>query len=322
MIRLTDRTLSSLDKYDASPEQLRQMLQYLLDLRVSTVELSADVYRKIGTLDPRGRYFLRADFSGRVEEFPGISGFVCRRFLDAEASCMMEVQVNDLSEIGKLGKESCTSWNLRVSGLDDLLLHDYASVFQTLQNRFGTRLELCPQNDYGCAAAIAVEWLLQGGTCVAASFAGVENLAPLEEILLALRLETRYHPNDSYEAFARMRELLDAITGEPLPGSKAVIGKEIFQVESGIHVDGIAKDPRSYEAFPPELVGSARKIVLGSQSGRQAVALRLRELGQDPDQLDLNCCLAAVRRAERELSDADLLDIAARYPARKEREVT
>jgi homocitrate synthase NifV len=60
--------------------------------------------------------------------------------------------------------------------------------------------------------------------------------------------------------------------------NKPVIGKRIFNVESGIHVDGILKQPECYEPFPPEIVGRKRKIVLGKQSGTASIRAKLSEL--------------------------------------------
>ena len=61
--------------------------------------------------------------------------------------------------------------------------------------------------------------------------------------------------------------------------AQAVIGSALFDVESGVHVDGIAKNRQCYEPFAPELVGASRHIVVGKHSGKQALKIKLDELG-------------------------------------------
>jgi homocitrate synthase NifV len=78
-----------------------------------------------------------------------------------------------------------------------------------------------------------------------------------------------------------MTELFDKITGKKTKKNKPVIGRQIFNVESGVHVDGILKQPECYEPFPPEAVGQKRKIVLGKQSGTASVKAKLSELNLD-----------------------------------------
>ncbi|MBI5183183.1 MAG: homoaconitate hydratase, partial [Nitrospinae bacterium] len=60
---------------------------------------------------------------------------------------------------------------------------------------------------------------------------------------------------------------------------KAIIGNYVFTHESGIHVDGVLKDPITYEPFPPEEVGNVRRLLIGKHSGRHAIIDRFRELG-------------------------------------------
>lgn len=313
MIKLIDRTLSCLDEWDPAPEDLQALLEHLLELHVDQIELSAQVCRKLKHLDPRGRYLLRLETMEEAAAFPSISRFVTRTpDLEGLPGCTLEIQMNDVGELGRLERYRNRP-TLRVVGLDDLFLHNSDTAFRQL-SAFGGRLELCPEDTCHCATAIAVEWLLHGGTYAVTAFGGIGGCPALEEVMLALRLEVRRRPNDAYPAFAQMRALLERMTGEQFGDKKAVIGRSIFRVESGIHVDGIQKDPRSYEAYPPELVGAKREVVLGAQSGRGAVAQKLQELGVPPETVDLPGLLAAIRRAPVVSSDM-LVQLAAQFPA-------
>ena len=77
--------------------------------------------------------------------------------------------------------------------------------------------------------------------------------------------------------FSQLKVLYEKITSLPISKTKAIIGEDIFKVESGIHVDGVIKNPATYEPFNPKTVGSQREIVLGKHSGQQSVLYKLRE---------------------------------------------
>jgi homocitrate synthase NifV len=166
----------------------------------------------------------------------------------------------------------------RVSGMDDLLLRDYADAFARLLSR-NPEAELCPGDGYGCAAALAVEWIQRGGQNLAVSFLGKGGFAPLEEVLMALRVTRRYRPGLNLGVLPALRAAVERATGETVPPCKPVVGARIFHVESGIHVNGILKNASNYELFSPETVGMTRTIRLGKHSGKSAVAYKLRERG-------------------------------------------
>ena len=95
--------------------------------------------------------------------------------------------------------------------------------------------------------------------------------------------------------------------GFTVPSHKPVLGNQIFAVESGIHVDGIAKNPALYEAYAPESVGLERSIVVGKHSGRAALRLKAAQLGIDLPEAREGRLLAVVQkmavRQQHSLSD-------------------
>ncbi|MDR1685101.1 MAG: hypothetical protein LBR82_01425 [Desulfovibrio sp.] len=164
---------------------------------------------------------------------------------------------------------------LRLFGLDDALLREDFRNFQARLRQSGLPLEPAFGNTFGCATALGLTWLTEGGEHLVCSFAGIGNLAPLEEIITALHLfEAREFPG--LYLLPRARDLFTRLGGAlcvPIGETKAVIGPLLFAVESGVHVDGLLKDAALYEAFAPELVGAARHILLGAHSGRSSVRL-------------------------------------------------
>ena len=116
-------------------------------------------------------------------------------------------------------------------------------------------------------------------------------------------------------------QLLTSLTGEAVQANKAIVGRNAFAHEAGIHQDGMLKDRRTYEIMSPEDVGVPRAtLVLGKHSGRHAVQQRCDDLGVKLERHELDRVYRGViAHADREKSvtDADLLKIVevARAPA-------
>ncbi|MDF2567290.1 MAG: hypothetical protein K0R90_746 [Oscillospiraceae bacterium] len=279
MIRITDVTLTTLDLYDAKPELLRKMCEHLLEAEVDFIELSVPVYLKTGPLPRGGKYILRINDPLEAINYLEFNNFICRHNgYDRSPSIINEIQVNDMREINSLTQFSKLE-NVRLTGLDDILNHDYISLFERITKNISGRIELCPENRYYSATGIAVEWILNGGTDIVASFVGSGGFAPLEEVLLALRICKRHKPNLDLSVLQELKELYVEITGKEIYSHKAVIGEDIFDMEAGIHVNGIAKSPKMYEPYEPEIVGNSRKLIIGKHSGTSAIVFKCRELG-------------------------------------------
>jgi 2-isopropylmalate synthase len=107
--------------------------------------------------------------------------------------------------------------------------------------------------------------------------------ASLEEIVMALRVRRDRLPYDTAirsEGLYEASQLLSKITDEPVQSNKAIVGRNAFAHEAGIHQDGMLKDSRTYEIMKPHDVGqNAEQLVLGRHSGRHAVQRRAEQLG-------------------------------------------
>jgi 2-isopropylmalate synthase len=111
-------------------------------------------------------------------------------------------------------------------------------------------------------------------------------------------------------------QMLTALTGEGVQANKAIVGRNAFAHEAGIHQDGMLKDRRTYEIMRPEEVGVSATLVLGKHSGRHAVQKRCEQIGcSELDRRTLDeVYRAVIEHADREkvVSDADLAAIVAR----------
>ena len=91
-----------------------------------------------------------------------------------------------------------------------------------------------------------------------------------------LPYDTAVQSEGLYEA----SQLLSRLTSEPVQANKAIVGRNAFAHEAGIHQDGVLKDPRTYEIMRPQDVGQpTARLVLGRHSGRHAVQSRCEALG-------------------------------------------
>lgn len=208
-----------------------------------------------------------------------------------------------------LTSDGQTSW-LRLRGCDHALPYTECGFFDRLMPLRDV-LEFCPGDQAGCATALAVLWLLRGGSRVVGSIGGSALHGPssgpaLEEVALCLE---NHEVQTGLRNLHRLPEAAALLhkAGFTVPSHKPVLGKQIFAVESGIHVDGIAKNPALYEAYAPESVGLERSIVVGKHSGRAALRLKAAQLGIDLPEAHEGRLLAVVQkmavRQQHSLSD-------------------
>ena len=176
-------------------------------------------------------------------------------------------------------------------------------------------------DDLGLAVANTLSAINAGARQVECTINGIGERAgnaSLEEIVMAIRVRGDRLPYstgvETREIFATS-QLLTALTGEGVQANKAIVGRNAFAHEAGIHQDGMLKDRRTYEIMRPEEVGVSATLVLGKHSGRHAVQRRCEQIGHTLDRQTLDAVYRAViAHADREkvVSDADLAGIVAR----------
>jgi 2-isopropylmalate synthase len=142
-------------------------------------------------------------------------------------------------------------------------------------------------DDLGLAVANSLA-AIQGGVrqveCTINGIGERAGNASLEELVMALRVRQDRLPYDTgvqAPALFDASQLLSSLTTEPVQANKAIVGRNAFAHEAGIHQDGVLKDARTYEIMKPEDVGQsvASRLVLGRHSGRHAVQRRCEALG-------------------------------------------
>ncbi|MET0338504.1 MAG: 2-isopropylmalate synthase, partial [Caulobacter sp.] len=150
-------------------------------------------------------------------------------------------------------------------------------------------------NDLGLATANSLAALDGGARQIECAINGIGERAgntALEEVVMALKVRGQtlpYQTQIDAVHITRASRYVSAITGFPVQFNKAIVGKNAFAHESGIHQDGMLKNAETYEIMRPEDVGQgATNLVMGKHSGRHAFREKLKALGYELGQNALN----------------------------------
>src|ERR1700733_4128228 len=150
-------------------------------------------------------------------------------------------------------------------------------------------------NDLGLAVANSLAAIAAGAGQVECTINGIGERAgnaSLEEIVMAMRVRPdrlAYQTGIVTEYLYPTSQMLSEITGVAVQPNKAIIGRNAFAHEAGIHQDGMLKNPLTYEIMTPQSVGVPDStLVLGKHSGRHALGLRCEQLGFQFDRKQLD----------------------------------
>ncbi len=187
---------------------------------------------------------------------------------------------------------------------------EYAGMFSRLYELVpalrGVTVSVHCHDDLGLAVANSLAGLGAGARQVECAVNGIGERAgnaSLEEIVMVLHTRAAYlglHTGIETTEIARTSRLVSRLTGYPVQPNKAVVGRNAFAHEAGIHQDGVLKERTTYEIMDAVTVGlDANSIVLGKHSGRHALQEALAELGFEVTGQNLN---AAFRRF-KEIAD-------------------
>lgn len=139
-------------------------------------------------------------------------------------------------------------------------------------------------NEFGLATACSLAAVKAGAKWVHVSVNGIGEKSgntDLAEVALALLLLYKKDAGLKYEKLTNVSKFVQELSGIKMPLNKPIVGRNVFTRESGVAVLQLIRYPPSVEAYPPEIVGGTRKIVIGKKSGRHAIKWKLKQLGID-----------------------------------------
>jgi 2-isopropylmalate synthase len=197
---------------------------------------------------------------------------------------------------------------------------EFAEVFRYMREQVRgidkITLSVHCHDDLGLAVANSLSAVAAGARQIECTVNGIGERAgncSLEEVVMALATRRGFFKVSTGIQTSRLyptSRLVESITGLSIPRNKAVVGENAFAHESGIHQHGMLQNASTYEIMRPEDVGlSRRHLVLGKHSGRHAFRERVKQLGFELEDTELNLVFQdfkALADRKKELFDSDI----------------
>ncbi|MGB4593325.1 MAG: homocitrate synthase [Coriobacteriia bacterium] len=245
-------------------------------------------------------------------------------YVSVNAEDASRTEIGFLIEYAKAAKEEGAD---RIRFCDTIGLMEPFRAYEVvrhLREESGLDVEMHTHNDFGMAVANAIAGIHAGATWVNVTVGGLGERAgnaALEEVAMALKYIEGLDLEMDTTRFREVGEYVMTAAGRQIPVWKSVIGTNMFAHESGIHADGVIKNPKTYEVFPPDEVGLERQIVIGKHSGSRSLELKFHEYGIEVSREEAAELLPRVRtmaiELKRVLFDKELIYIYNDWKAEK-----
>ena len=182
-----------------------------------------------------------------------------------------------------------------LSVLDPFTTYDLVAALRATTD---LELEIHAHDDLGLATANTLAAIRAGASHASVTVIGLGERAgnaPLEEVAMALMQLDGRKTGIVPTELIRVASIVAAAAARPVPLNKAIVGGHIFTHESGIHVDGLLKDRRTYQALDPAVLGRDHSFVIGKHSGLASIEASLAKLDLQASTCELTAILARVR---------------------------
>src|SRR5213076_132841 len=193
-----------------------------------------------------------------------------------------------------------------------------ARLYELVPELAGVRVSVHCHDDLGLAVANSYAGVLAGARQVECAINGIGERAgncSLEEIVMLLRTRRDVHGLDTglnTRELARTSRMVTRFTGYSVQPNKAIVGRNAFAHESGIHQDGVLKERTTYEIMDARDVGlESNSIVLGKHSGRHALRDALEQLGFKVEGNALNQAFSRFKEVADKKKQITALDLEA-----------
>ena len=200
---------------------------------------------------------------------------------------------------------------------------EFANLVSTIRDRVvgekAVTISVHCHNDLGLAVANSLAAIAAGARQVECTINGIGERAgnaSLEELVMAMHVRSdqlSYEVNVNTRELYPTSQLLSAIIGFDVQPNKAIVGRNAFAHEAGIHQHGVINNPLCYEIMTPESVGvPSNSLVLGKHSGRHALGLRYEELGYSLEHGELDAAygrFTELADRKKRIYDQDLISL-------------
>lgn len=184
----------------------------------------------------------------------------------------------------------------------DEIYETFRFLFDAIEPTDDVVLSAHCHDDLGLAVANSLAAIRAGVRQIECTVNGIGERAgnaAMEEVVMALHTRRQFfgvETNIATEAFFNASRTLEEVTGEKVQRNKAIVGRNAFAHEAGIHQHGMLKSRETYEIMRPEDVGAPKSaLVLGKHSGKHALFARLEELGHEVDPTEADAVFAAFK---------------------------
>jgi isopropylmalate/homocitrate/citramalate synthase len=135
-------------------------------------------------------------------------------------------------------------------------------------------------DDFGLGVSNTISAYWHGANWTSVTFLGIGERAgnaELEKILLFLKQRVEGFDKYDLSTVSELAHFMEDEIGIRIPCNKALVGRNVFAHESGIHSAGVIKNPFTYEPYPPELIGATRQLLIGDSSGLEVIRHKVEE---------------------------------------------
>jgi homocitrate synthase len=214
----------------------------------------------------------------------------------------------------------------RISFADTLGIMQPHAMFERVQKLrrklLPCRIDLHCHDDYGLALANAMAGIRAGADCIHTTVNGMGERTGIPDLAETILAFHNLEGTEKYniQPLMELSSYLEKVSGFFLAPNKPITGQNAFSHKSGVHTNGILKDPRTYEPFDPSILGRERRIVIDKYTGKTAVAARLDEYGIEVSAAELEVIVSRIKNMgdqRKQLFDADILEIAEQVTGRE-----
>ncbi|GIM28019.1 homocitrate synthase [Clostridium polyendosporum] len=239
------------------------------------------------------------------------------KLVDIKETLILEIPLSILKRLDLNWLRTCIKAysisSLVISHIDYYEFSHLPLMIEELRESLNVEVILFPTDRFSMGTAIVLEGAEVSDGIICGFNGGDYGMVSMEEALVGLKVINKFQLGGSIGRLSELKEIYENLMGVKVRKCKAVIGEEIFDFESGIHADGIAKDPHTYEPYEPGDVGMKRRLIIGKHSGTKSLKMKLIDLEIDYSPLDLSLVLETVRewsiKMRRGLNDGELLSL-------------
>ncbi len=285
-------------------------LQAVEGIPVTMVDLSVSVSdQQIEHKLRRDRRWVLAEIDRLVRKAHNLGYEVCVGCEDASRA--------DMEFLLRVAEAAARAGAKRLRFADTLGIMEPFSVFRTIGQLSAVvdlELEMHAHDDFGLATANTLAAVHAGATHINTTVNGLGERAgnaPLEECVLALKHLHNVDTGINSQGLPTLSKIVEEASGRAVAWQKSIVGEGVFTHEAGIHVDGLLKDARNYQALDPLELGKSHRLVLGKHSGTHMLRTAYQALDLEPTEWELHMLLSQVRvlvtTVKRSPTDSELL---------------